>query len=206
VDGDWTVRKYKDSSGRQRETGMFETLLSGDYWDLFEGNGGDWESAMYYMDEENTKIIWDLIRSITNPDEIEGMSLNQVINEFDNNHEIRNALGNALSSAESDSYYIYYKNALKSALEEYGEVTKLNDEGAIIRIDLQKVIENHGINDDDLDSYFERCGDRYECVFDEVMGDYYDKPDFRIDDRWTPDVNENYFNEILNDYLGDIRM
>jgi hypothetical protein len=88
VDGDWTVRKYKDSSGRQRETGMFETLLSGDYWDLFEGNGGDWESAMYYIDEENTKIIWDLIGSITNPDEIEGMSLNQVINEFDKNYEI----------------------------------------------------------------------------------------------------------------------
>jgi hypothetical protein len=205
VDGDYTVRKWKEANGRQRETGMFETLLSGDYWDLFD-RGGDWESAMYNIDEENTKIIWDLIRSVTNPEEIEGMSLNAVINEFDNNYEIRNALGNALSSAESDSYYEYYKKALKNALEEYGEVTKLNDEGAIIRIDLQKVIENHGINDDDLDSYFERCGDRYECVFDEVMGDYYDKPDFKVDDRWTPDVNGNYFNEILNDYLGDVRM
>jgi len=184
---------------------MSEMLLSGDYWDLFD-HGGNWESAMYSIDEENTKIIWDLIGSITNPDEIEGMSLNQVINEFDNNYEIRNALGNALSSAESDSYYIYYKNALKSALEEYGEVTQLNDEGAIIRIDLQKIIENLGVNEDDLDSYFERCGDRYECVFDELMGDYNDKPDFRVDDRWTPDVNEDYFNEILNDYLGDVRL
>jgi len=205
VDGDWTVRKYKDANGRQRETGMFETLLSGDYWDLFEGHG-DWESAIYYIDEENTKIIWDLIGGITNPDEIEGMSLNDVINEFDNNHEIRSALGNALSSAESDSYYIYYKKALQSALEDYGEVTKLNDEGAIIIIDLQKVIENHGVNEDDLDDYFERCEDRYECVFDELMGDYYDKPDFSIDERWTPDVNEDYFNEILNDYLGDVRL
>jgi hypothetical protein len=43
-------------------------------------------------------------------------------------------------------------------------------------------------------------------VFDELMGDYYEKPDFRIDDRWTPDVDERYFNEILNDYLGDVRM
>ena len=42
VDGDWTVRKYKDSNGRQREVGMFETLLSGDYWDLFD-NGGQWD-------------------------------------------------------------------------------------------------------------------------------------------------------------------
>jgi len=206
VDGDWDVRKYKDANGRQRSVGMFETLLSGDYWDLFEGNGGDWESAMYYIDEENTKIIWDLIRNITNPKEIEGMSLNDVVKEFDNNYEIRNSLGNAISSAESDSYYIYYKKALKSALENYGEVTQLNDEGAIIRINLQTVIDNHGVNEDDLDDYFERCEDRYECVFDELMGDYYDKPDFSIDERWSPDVNENYFNEILNDYLGDVRM
>ena len=206
VDGDWDVRKYKDANGRQRSVGMFETLLSGDYWDLFEGNGGDWESGMYYIDEENTKIIWDLIRSITNPEEIEGMSLNDVVKEFDNNYEIRNSLGNAISSAESDSYYIYYKKALKSALENYGEVTQLNDEGAIIRINLQTVIDNHGVNEDDLDDYFERCEDRYECVFDELMGDYYDKPDFSIDERWSPDVNENYFNEILNDYLGDVRL
>jgi hypothetical protein len=161
---------------------------------------------MYYIDDENTKIIQDLIRGITNPEEIEGMSLNDVIKEFDNNHEIRNSLGNALSSAESDSYYEYFKKTLQNALEEYGEVTQLNDEGAIIRINLQKVIENHGVNEDDLDDYFERCDDKYECVFDELMGDYYDKPNFRIDDRWTPDVNENYFNEILNDYLGDVRM
>ena len=206
VDGDWNVRKWKDSHGNQRSSGMFETLLSGDYWDLFDGHGGDWESAMYSIDEENTKIIQDLIRSITNPEEIEGMSLNAIIKEFDNNHEIRNALGNALSSAESDSYYEYYKKTLQNALEEYGEVIQLNDEGAIIRINLQSVIDNHGVNEDDLDNYFERCDDKYECVFDELMGDYYDKPNFRIDDRWTPDVNENYFNEILNDYLGDIRM
>jgi hypothetical protein len=207
VDGDWTIRKYKDANGRQREIGMFETLLSGDYWDLFDNGGGEWSSALqYYVDEENTQIMWDLIKGFTNPDEIEGKSLNELIEEFDNNYEIRHALGNALSSAESDSYYIYYKRKLQNALEEYGIVTKLNDEGATIEIDLQKVIENHGLGEDDVDEFFERCDDKYECVFDEIMGDYYEKPEFSIDDRWTPDVNESYFNEILNDYLGDVRM
>jgi hypothetical protein len=76
----------------------------------------------------------------------------------------------------------------------------------MIEIDLQKVIENHGLGEDDVDEFFERCDDKYECVFDEIMGDYYEKPEFSIDDRWTPDVNESYFNEILNDYLGDVRM
>jgi hypothetical protein len=207
VDGDWTVSKYKDANGRQRETGMFETLLSGDYWDLFDNSGGEWETALeYYSDEENTGIIWDLIKGFTNEDEIEGKSLKDLIQEFDNNYEIRNALGNAISSAESDSYYVYYKRTLQNALEEYGNVIKLNDEGATIEINLKTVIDNHGVNEDDLDDYFERCEDRYECVFDELMGDYYEKPDFRIDDRWTPDVDERYFNEILNDYLGDVRM
>lgn len=205
VDGDWNVRKWKDSHGNQRSSGMFETLLSGDYWDLFD-NGGDWESALYYIDDENEQIIWDFIKSVANPQEIEGLSLNEAIGQFDNDHEIRNSLGNAISSAESDSYYTYYKNTLESALEEYGNVTQLNDEGAVITIDLQKVIDNHGVSEDDLDDYFERCDDSYECVFNELMGDYYDKPNFRLDDRWTPDVNERYFNEVLNDYLGDIRM
>lgn len=206
VDGDWTIRKYKDANGRQKETGMFETLLSGDYWDLFD-NGGDWNVALeYYIDDENKEIISDLIKGFANPDEIEDKSLKELIEEFDNNYEIRNALGNAMSSAESDSYYVYYKRTLETALEEYGTVTKLNDEGATIEINLKTVIDNHGVNEDDLDDYFERCNDSYRCVFDELMGDYYEKPDFRIDDRWTPDVNENYFNEILNDYLGDVRM
>ena len=206
VDGDWTIRKYKDANGRQRDVGMFETLLSGDYWDLFD-NGGDWNVALeYYVDDENKDIISDLIKGFANPDEIEDKSLKELIEEFDNNYEIRNALGNAMSSAESDSYYVYYKRTLQNALEEYGNVTKLNDEGATIEINLKTVIDNHGINEDDLDDYFERCDDSYPCVIDELMGDYYEKPDFRIDDRWTPDVNENYFNEILNDYLGDVRM
>lgn len=206
VDGDWTVRKWKDPNGRDRTTGMFETLLSGDYWDLFD-NGGNWEIALeYYTDEENTQIIKDLIEEFTNPDEIEGLSLKEMVENFDNNHEIRNALGNAMSSAESDSYYTHYKNTLETALEDYGDVIQLNDDGVVIKINLKTVIDNHGVDEDDLDEYFERCDDSYECVFDELMGDYYNKPDFRIDDRWTPDVDERYFNEILNDYLGDVRM
>jgi predicted component of type VI protein secretion system len=39
-----------------------------------------------------------------------------------------------------------------------------------------------------------------------MLGDYYDKPDFRVDDRWTPDIDERNFNSILNDYLADIRL
>ncbi len=206
VDGDWDVRKYKDQSGRQRSVGMFETLLSGDYWDLFD-HGGEWESGLeYYIDEENTQIIWDMLKGITNEDDIEGLSLKEVINQYDNDYEIRNALGNAMSSVQSDAYYVYYKGALKTALEEYGEVTKMNDEGVVLKINLQNIIDAAGLNEDEVDDFFEKCDDDNDCVFRELLGDYYDKPDFRIDDRWYPDINENYFNEVLNDYLGDVRL
>jgi hypothetical protein len=206
VDGDWDVRKYKDANGRQRSVGMFETLLSGDYWDLFD-HGGEWESGLeYYIDEENTQIIWDMLKEITNEEEIEGMSLKEVINEYDNNYDIRNALGNAMSSVQNDAYYEYYKGSLRTALESIGEVTKMNDEGVNLKINLQELIDNMAPDEDDLDDVFERCDDDNECVFRELLGDYFDKPDFRIDDRWYPDINENYFNQVLNDYLGDVRL
>ena len=206
VDGDWTVRKTIDGTGRDRKTGMFETLLSGDHWDLFEGSG-EWESAIeYYTDDENTQIIWDILKQITSPDEIDTMSLKDAISEYDTNYEIRSALGNAMSSAESDSYYNYYIKNLRNALEEYGEVTKLNDEGATIKINLQDIINKMEPDEDDLDDMFERCDDGVECVFREMLGDYYDKPEFRVYDRWAPDIDERNFNSILNDYLGDIRL
>lgn len=207
VDGDWTVRKYKNPNGTQTSIGMFETLLSGDYWDLFDHGGGEWESGLeYYIDDENTQIIWDMLKGITNEDEIQGMSLKEVIEEYDNDHEIRNAIGNAMSAVQNDAYYDYYRGALKSALESYGEVIKMNDEGVIVKINLQDIIDGTSPDEDDLDDMFERCDDDVECVFRELLGDYYDKPDFRVDDRWYPDIDENNFNEVLNDYLGDVRL
>ena len=82
----------------------------------------------------------------------------------------------------------------------------MNDEGVNLKINLQEVIDNMSPDEDDLDDIFERCDDDNECVFRELLGDYFDKPDFRIDDRWYPDINEKYYNQILNDYLGDVRL
>jgi hypothetical protein len=207
VDGDYVVRNYTDSRGVKRKIYFFETLLSGDYWELFDNNSGEWESGLeYYADEENKDIIWDLIKSVTNPDEIEGLSLKDAISEYDRDHEIRNAISNAMTACESDSYYVYTKGILKDCLEEYGDVEQLNDEGVRIRINLEKVIEDTNTDDDELDETFERCGDELQCVFFELLGTYYDKPYYRTDDRWTPDINERDFNDNLNSYLGDVRM
>jgi hypothetical protein len=209
VDNDYTVRKYKDQRGNTREIGMFETLLSGDVWDLFDGGySGDWKNALeYYVDSSNTEMIWNIVKQYAEDKEfnLENVSLVEAIDELDDNYEIQNALSSALTDAESDSSYEYYMKQLKSALEEIGEVIKMNDEGVTLRIDLQKVIDDVSPDEDDLDEMYDRCDDSPECVFRELIGDYYDKPNFYVDSRWSPDVNENYFNEVLYDRLSDIR-
>jgi hypothetical protein len=93
---------------------------------------------------------------------------------------------------------------LRSALEEYGDVTQLNDEGAAIRIDLNKVISDMGLGEEEVDEIFERCDESASCAFSEMMGEYYEKPKFRLDDRWSPDIDDDDFNSHLNDRLGEI--
>ena len=71
-------------------------------------------------------------------------------------------------------YYYYIKN-LRNALEEYGEVTKLNDEGATIKINLQDIINKVEPDEDDLDDrtlldliiiYLSKCLTIKSSIFD----------------------------------------
>ncbi len=141
VDGDWVVRRWTDKSGNKRETRLFETLLSGDVWDLFDNGGydGDWQAALdYYVDNENEQKIKDIVMKIAQNKncDYEDMSLEELIKDVDDNYDVRNALSSSMHDAEIDSYYNYYIKTLRDALSEYGEVLRLNDEGALIKIDL----------------------------------------------------------------------
>jgi hypothetical protein len=206
VDGDWTVSTVKDNWGRKRDVGMFETMLSGDMWDIFEGSH-DWKGSLdYLVDESNMKKIWELINhySLKHEIDITDMSVADALEECDVNYEIRNAIGDATSDGESDATYIYYMRQLREALETYGDLLQLNDDGARIVIDLNEYCNKIGVSEDDLDSYFENCEDDLYCVFNEILGAYRDKPDFNIDSRWSPDIDERNFNNILDDRLNDI--
>jgi hypothetical protein len=205
VDGDFTVRTYTDKQGRKYNVGIFETLLGGDIWDLYGGGYENWkESLNYYVDKDNVKIIQDLILPLTKPEDVEDMSLEDILEEYDVNHEITGAIANATSTAESDSYYEYVSGVLKNTLRDYGEVIKMNDEGVTLRIDLKNIINETGVLEDELDEFYEKCNDDLQCVFGELLGDYFDKPEFQLDDRWYPTIDEKNFNSILRDYLNDI--
>jgi hypothetical protein len=206
VEGDWTVHQWKDKNGYTRKTSFIETLLSGDIWDLIEGYHDDWKGGLeYHTNEENSQTIRNIIQQRAGEDYDPSESLESLIDEYDNDYEIRNAIGSAYSDSVNSSYYDYATKQLRNALEEYGEVTKLNDEGVNITINLKDVADKMGVGDDELDEHYENCGDdNPSCVFDEIMGQYYDKPRFRIDDRWSPDFDDEDFNSYLNDRLYDI--
>jgi hypothetical protein len=51
----------------------------------------------------------------------------------------------------------------------------------------------------------ERCDESASCVFDEMWNEsLIDKPRFRIDDRWQPNIDDEDFNSYLNDRLSEI--
>jgi hypothetical protein len=49
IDGDYTVRKERSNVyGEGRSIGVFETILAGDTWDLWDNYDADWKAALQY--------------------------------------------------------------------------------------------------------------------------------------------------------------
>jgi hypothetical protein len=106
---------------------------------------------------------------------------------------------------EADSYVNYLDDTLRNCLVEYGSIEKMDDTGVILNINVKPFIEY--IDDDVLDDRLEHCNDDYRCLFIELVGDeYIEKPKFRTNDYWYPDVDYNNFNEVASEYLNDVRL
>jgi len=210
VDGNWVMgtRRWTDANGNKRvsKTYFFEVLLT-DPWDIWQNYDSDWEGAVdYYLNKENEKKIRDYLISLAeNPGEYRESSTKDLVEDLDNDYEVRNAISSAVNDAEADDYIDTLRKHLESKLEEYGTILKLNDEGAELQIDLQSFVDNHVSNDEWFFELLENCGDtNYECIFDGIVEDYnFDKPKWNFDDRYIPDVNEEYFNDVLSDRLSD---
>lgn len=213
VDGDWVVkqRKYKTPQGFERTEKIYfiETLLSGDMWDLWNSYDIDWKETLDWLDKENEHRIMEIIKmriQSTDPDTpvADDEDLEELIEGWDDDYEIRRCLGQSMDSAYQDAAYEYYIKELKSTLEEYGQVTQMNYEGVNIRIDVAKYINDFG--EEYLDEYIENCQEDPKCIFEEgVSNGDIDKPKFSIDDRYGryyPD--ERNFNEILKNYLSEV--
>jgi hypothetical protein len=219
VDGDYVYRRYKKKvttpAGSEYEktveVTMFELILAGDTYEFWDHDGSDWSSALnYYVDDKNETEIRTILRSLAERDDefieedFNEKNLEELIEEYDDNYDIRHAIGNAQSNAEADEYGNYLYRLLKDGLEEYGTVEQMNDEGVILKVDVSKYISDVG--EVQFDEFLEKCDDDIRCAFNEmVLEDYIERPKWDPNDRWYPDVNEGYYNEILSDYLYDAR-
>ena len=220
VKGDYVVNRYKkkvttpvgQQYERTVEVTLFDTILSGDVWDLWQNWEPDWKGALSYdVDNENEQKIRNILKYLAqkdNPDFSEESfndeDTDSLIEDWDEDHEIRSAIGNAVSNAESDAYGNYLYDELKGALEEYGTVEKMNDEGVILHVDTEKYIAD--LDDEEYEDYVEyRCDGDIKCAFSEMAyEDRIEKPKVSIDDRYYPDINTENFNEILSDRLSEV--
>ena len=215
VDGDYVISRRKvkkrTPAGTEYdatiETWLFETILSGEAWELWESGGdGDWKSIVEYsLNESNIEKISEIIKNLVkdNNVNIDEMDIEELIEEYDDEWEIRRALTNAYSNMESDEYVTYLYNTLKKCLEEYGNVEKMDDTGVILNVNVKPYLEDH--DEDIIDEILDECNDDYSCVFKYLVREemIIDRPKFRTNDYWTPDVDNNDFNELVSDYLSD---
>lgn len=212
VDGDYVINKrtVKTPAGNDRtvDIGLFEVILSGDAWELWDNYDADWKSALeYHTDSDSEQMIDEKLRGIAKKNGIEyddDLSLEEKIDEYDDDGEIQMAISNSINSAESDSYVNHLYETLKDALEELGGVERMDDTGVVLRVDMGKYLDD--LEDDVYEEIADRCNDDLKCMFDEMIGEWIDKPNFRYDDRYYPDVDERYFNELLQERLDKINI
>lgn len=196
--------------GRDTRNDIFELILSGDYYDLWDNSEhADWRGAItYHVNKENISLIWDKLKEFAKNegDEInESYDIEDAIEDFDNNYDIRNAIKSSVNDAEASDYSDHLYKSVKVALEEYGEVRSLTDEGAEMLINVDDVISKmSGIDNSDLDDIEDNCDGDPSCVLSELLSnDWIDKPRLNIDHRYSPDVEDGYFNEILKERLNE---
>ncbi len=187
---------------------IISDVLLGDtyqYWD--NAQHAEWKyAADHELNDENRIKIIELLKQKT-PNLPENQRLSDLLDEFDDDDEIKNRIRWSVNDAEAQDYENYLYKNVKSAFEEYGTIISFNDEGVKIEINLESLIDSNKIDDETLDEIAERCeGDNHtECMFDELLGDgYIEKPRIDVDERWYPDADRDNFNEILSDRLSEI--
>jgi len=220
VDGDYVYRRYKKKvttpAGREYESTvevtMFELILAGDTYDLYYNDYTDWKDCLtYHVDDTHKQEIREILRKVAErgddefiAEDFDQKDLEDIIEEYDDYDSVKSALGNAQSNAESNDYSDYLYRLLTDALKEYGIIEKIDDTGVILHIDTKQYFDD--ANSDYLDEYFERCDDDIECTFKELVSEgEIEKPKWDPDERWYPSVDDGYYNEMLSDYLYDVK-
>jgi hypothetical protein len=209
LDGDRVYRTYKKKTPAGNDysvrVSFYETIMSDDVWDMWDNYDVDWKSALEYnVDAGNEKKIEEMIHNWIEKEGIEideDMSLEDKIEEYDDNYDIRNAISSAVNGAERDSYVEHLRDTIKEALGELGNVFEFTSDKIKIQIDL----EDYNLSEEILDEYYENYNDDPKQIFEELLyNDYIEKPNPYFDERWYPSIDDRTFNQYLTDRLNDI--
>ena len=146
----------------------------------------------------------------------EDLDLEDSIKEVDGDYEIMNRIRSAINSADGDEYVDYLRGNLKSALEEYGNVSRFDDGGVEIEVDLSNLVD---VDDESVMDIFEENfypnnssyentgGYNLDGVLDDLMEqDYIEIPTFDYDDRWYPSPDDDIVNEHVRERLSEINI
>jgi hypothetical protein len=209
IDGDYVVSSRTNQYGTKVNVGLFETILAGDTWDLWDNYDADWKGALqYHADSDSEARILEMVKAMAAKNGVEideDLSLEDMIEEYDEDQEIIHSIQRAVNDSESDAYVDDIYKKLKEALEELGTVERMDDSGVVLRVNVGKYIDD--LEEDVYEEISDRCDDDMSCMFDEMIGEWVDKPDFRFDDRYySPDIDNRYFNELLQERLDEIRI
>ena len=224
VAGDWVVREIKPTGvphGRTRRIGMFETILSGDVWDVIDFYYETYEldNLLDNVNQKNISEIWALINQTANENSIEDIptDLEEAIERVEDLIDIKRALNDAQNSCNEASTYDKYYETLKSCLEFYGEVIQMDDSRVVIRVPMKDNIES--LNDSELQEIINDFMNNLEhvsisnrpesqqfleTVFDYFMENVWRLPKFEISDYWYPDCSRDLFNSYVSDKLAEL--
>lgn len=209
VDGDYNVGSRPNQYGNKEDVGFFETVLAGDTWDLWDNYDADWKAALqYHADSDSEARILEIVKALAvkNGHEFDDdLSLDDMIEEYDDDEEIIDAIRRAVNDAESDTYVNDVYKGLKEALEELGGVERMDDTGVVLRVNMGKYLDD--LEEDVYEEISDRCNEELDCMFDEMIGEWIDKPSFRFNNQYYhPDIDNRYFNELLQERLDEINI
>ena len=157
------------------------------------------------LDRESEELLFEYISKITKEplEKVRENGLDYYFenkNDYDESWQWVSLLGDTNMQLENDAYNTYLYNAIKEALEEYGEVLELNVNEAILKIDLYNLATIEDIIEA-FDNY-----DKPENAFIYLVNDarVIEKPNLNenISDYYYPDYSYNEFNEVLRDRLA----
>lgn len=178
-------------------TTFYQEILTNpwEFWNNWEYY--DPEDLMSDVDEKNLEDIIKIL-SNQNDKDLRGTPIDELL-EYDNDN-VGDAIRYAANRVDGDAYGDYLYNELKRALETFGKVIEMNDNGVEIEVSMD-IFDN--IDNENMQNYMEMCDEDPECVFGEAIYDGgFELPEPRFDENWyNHNFDKRYFNEMLSDNL-----